>query len=106
MSLPRVGDSKKWSATENQSKPLASANFHSLRISPSGPPMCPMWIPNFMPSPFAGGSGSHPVAPVRLVPGHEHTADLVVEWLGVCQPDARHAPGQAGGAPRDTPTDS
>jgi len=31
-------------------KPLASANFHSLRISSSGPPMWPMCIPNFMSS--------------------------------------------------------
>src|SRR5688500_9580477 len=48
MSPPRGGDSWKWSETENQSKPFASANFHSLRISASGPPMWPMWIPNFM----------------------------------------------------------
>src|SRR5258708_28005568 len=48
MSPPRGGDSWKWSETENQSKPLASANFHSLRISASGPPMAPMWIPKFM----------------------------------------------------------
>src|SRR5215217_6180567 len=48
MSPPRGGDSWKWSDTENQSKPLASANFHSLRISSSGPPMWPMWMPNFM----------------------------------------------------------
>jgi len=47
-SPPRGGDSWKWSDTENQSKPFASANFHSLRISPIGPPMCPMWIPNFI----------------------------------------------------------
>src|SRR5215468_3551531 len=46
MSPPRGGDSWKWSETENQSKPMVSANFHSLRISSSGPPMCPMWIPN------------------------------------------------------------
>src|SRR5229473_157722 len=46
MSPPRGGDSWKWSDTENQSKPLASANFHSFRISSSGPPMWPMWIPN------------------------------------------------------------
>ena len=38
-SPPWGGDSWKWSETENQSKPLASANFHSLRISPIGPPM-------------------------------------------------------------------
>src|SRR5712664_4900759 len=48
MSPPRGGDSWKWSETENQSKPFASANFHSLRISARGPPMWPMWIPNFM----------------------------------------------------------
>ena len=48
MSPPRGGDSWKWSDTENQSKPFASANFHSLRISASGPPMWPMWIPNFI----------------------------------------------------------
>src|SRR4029453_19137642 len=48
MSPPRGGDSWKWSETENQSKPFASANFHSLRISSSGPPMAPMWIPKFM----------------------------------------------------------
>jgi hypothetical protein len=30
-SPPRGGDSWKWSATENQSNPLVSANFHSLR---------------------------------------------------------------------------
>src|SRR6267142_2782365 len=48
MSPPRGGDSWKWSETENQSKPLASANFHSLRISARGPPMWPRWIPNFM----------------------------------------------------------
>src|SRR5262245_17513785 len=50
MSPPRGGGSWKWSDTENQSKPLASANFHSLRISASGPPMWPMWIPNFISS--------------------------------------------------------
>src|SRR5262245_46694896 len=50
MSPPRGGDSWKWSDTENQSNPLASANFQSLRISASGPPMWPMWIPNFMSS--------------------------------------------------------
>src|SRR5437899_10143473 len=48
MSPPRGGDSWKWSDTENQSNPFASANFHSLRISASGPPMAPMWIPKFM----------------------------------------------------------
>src|SRR5215510_12003210 len=46
MSPPRGGDSWKWSDTENQSKPMVSANFHSLRISSSGPPMWPMWMPN------------------------------------------------------------
>src|SRR5213594_3566537 len=56
MSPPRGGDSWKWSETENQSKPLASANFHSLRISPSGPPMWPMWIPKFMSLSRAAGS--------------------------------------------------
>src|SRR5215470_9094676 len=55
MSPPRGGDSWKWSDTENQSKPLASANFHSLRISSSGPPMWPMWIPNFMSRSCGGG---------------------------------------------------
>src|SRR5437867_8762133 len=45
MSPPRGGDSWKWSETENQSKPIVSANVHSLRISSSGPPMWPMWIP-------------------------------------------------------------
>jgi hypothetical protein len=39
MSPPRGGDSWKWSETENQSKPALSANFHSRRISSSGPPM-------------------------------------------------------------------
>src|SRR5262249_57913905 len=48
MSPPRGGDSWKWSDTENQSNPRASANFHSLRISSSGPPMAPMWIPKFI----------------------------------------------------------
>src|SRR5262245_8524563 len=48
MSPPRGGDSWKWSDTENQSNPFASANFHSLRISSSGPPMAPMWIPKFI----------------------------------------------------------
>src|SRR5688572_20633658 len=55
MSPPRGGDSWKWSETENQSKPFASANFHSLRISASGPPMWPMWIPNFMSAPPTEG---------------------------------------------------
>src|SRR6266850_5568241 len=55
MSPPRGGDSWKWSETENQSKPLASANFHSLRISASGPPMAPMWIPKFMSCTFQVG---------------------------------------------------
>src|ERR1700758_1518158 len=45
MSPPRGGDSWKWSETENQSKPMVSANFHSLRISSSGPPMWPTWMP-------------------------------------------------------------
>jgi hypothetical protein len=39
MSPPRGGDSWKWSETENQSNPVSSANFHSFRISSSGPPM-------------------------------------------------------------------
>src|SRR6185295_7532392 len=55
MSPPRGGDSWKWSETENQSKPCASANFHSLRISSRGPPMWPMWMPNFI-SPSSGSS--------------------------------------------------
>src|SRR5262249_59757456 len=50
MSPPRGGACWKWSDTENQSKPLATANFHSLRISSRGPPMWPMWIPNFIAS--------------------------------------------------------
>src|SRR5262245_24217039 len=48
MSPPRGGDSWKWSDTENQSNPFASANFHSLRISSRGPPIAPMWIPKFI----------------------------------------------------------
>src|ERR671931_1303640 len=47
-SPPRGGDSWKWSETENQSKPCASPNFQRRRISSSGPPMWPMWIPNVM----------------------------------------------------------
>src|SRR5207249_1479395 len=71
MSPPRGGDSWKWSETENQSKPVASANFHSLRISSSGPPMRPIWMPNVIAIESAprgadverpGGEGHQPVA--------------------------------------------
>src|SRR5207244_13422521 len=55
MSPPRGGDSWKWSETENQSNPFASANFHSLRISARGPPMAPMWTPNFISRSYQGG---------------------------------------------------
>src|SRR5262245_2821376 len=48
MSPPRGGESWKWSDTENQSNPFESANFASLRISSSGQPMAPMWIPKFI----------------------------------------------------------
>ena len=48
ISPPRGGDSWKWSETENQSKPALSANFHSRRISSSGPPMWPMWMPKLI----------------------------------------------------------
>src|SRR5712691_6049920 len=65
MSPPRGGDSWKWSETENQSKPLASANFHNLRISASGPPMWPRWIPNFMSRSFKGGE--RPVRALRAL---------------------------------------
>src|SRR6266545_6300588 len=70
MSPPRGGDSWKWSETENQSKPFASANFHSLRISASGPPMWPMWIPNFILSLLPGAGW--PLS--RLWATADHTA--------------------------------
>src|SRR5262249_55496924 len=70
MSPPRGGDSWKWSDTENQSKPLASANFHSFRISASGPPMCPMWIPNFMSR--SRGMVGFSLRPCRVPRGHSH----------------------------------
>src|SRR5512132_2555851 len=58
MSPPWGGDSWKWSETENQSKPASSANVHTRRISSSGPPMCPMWIPNVIA--IADSSGRPP----------------------------------------------
>src|SRR5438128_6044217 len=87
MSPPRGGDSWKWSETENQSKPIVSANFHSLRISSSGPPMWPMWIPKVIAidsGPRAldverpGGERHQPVAvAVRLRFQHADTLRLV-----------------------------
>src|SRR3984893_15543109 len=55
MSPPRGGDSWKWSETENQSKPCVSATFHSVRLSSRGPPIWPMWMPNFI-APSSGPS--------------------------------------------------
>src|SRR5215510_960202 len=65
MSPPRGGDSWKWSDTENQSNPFASANFHSLRISSSGPPMAPMWIPKFISR--SCETGERPVCALRAL---------------------------------------
>src|SRR2546422_11382157 len=80
MSPPRGGDSWKWSETENQSKPRASANFHSLRISPSGPPMWPMWIPNFMSLSRADGAcWHHPFAGLARDPGDQIETCVVVK---------------------------
>src|SRR5262249_18334987 len=69
MSPPRGGDSWKWSDTENQSNPFASANFHSLRISSSGPPMAPMWIPKFISR--SCESGERPVRALRALERRE-----------------------------------
>src|ERR1043166_2061165 len=83
MSPPRGGDSWKWSDTENQSKPMVSANFHSLRISSSGPPMWPMWIPNVI----AIGSGPRALDVER--PGGEPPQPVAVaEHLRVEHADA------------------
>src|SRR5437870_3675439 len=65
MSPPRGGDSWKWSETENQSKPVASANFHSLRISSSGPPMWPIWPPKVIAIDSAPRGRRRPWPPAR-----------------------------------------
>src|SRR5260370_1443314 len=48
MSPPRGGDSWKWSETENQSKPLASANFHSLRNDDIPPGPWPLEVADYL----------------------------------------------------------
>src|SRR6266478_315641 len=75
MSPPRGGDSWKWSETENQSKPCVSANFHSLRISSRGPPMWPMWMPNFI-APSSGPSEFFLRAPAAEPPALAGEAGL------------------------------
>src|SRR5438093_1847075 len=91
MSPPRGGDSWKWSETENQSKPIVSANVHSLRISSSGPPMCPMWIPKVI----AIDSGPRALD-VERPGGERYQPVAVAEHPGLRHADALRATGHRG----------